>query len=56
MKNNIWYAWYDYQVWLFLQMKFMTPAAMISRNDEMEKFLRHFSLNGVKQSNICRPF
>jgi hypothetical protein len=42
-------------VWLMLQRKFMLPAAMISRNDDMEKFIGHFSLNGVKNFSICRP-
>jgi len=46
--------WFDYTVWLMLQYKFMTPAKMISVNDDMEQFLKCFSLNGIKQFNICR--
>jgi hypothetical protein len=46
--------WFDYSVWLMLQWKFMTPAKMISVNDDMEQFLSQFSLNGIK-SNICKP-
>jgi hypothetical protein len=42
-------------IWWMLQMKFMLPAAMISRNDEMENFISHFSLNGIRNFNICRP-
>jgi hypothetical protein len=48
--------WFDYTVWLMLQFKFMTPAKMIAHNDEMEKFLKTFSLNGVKSFNICKPY
>ena len=55
MKNNMFFVWYDYQVWLMLQMKFMTPAAMIARNDEMQKWMSYFSLNGIKSSNLCKP-
>ncbi len=46
--------WIDYSVWLMLQFKFMAPAKLISANDDMEQFLRTFSLNGVKHFNICR--
>ncbi len=46
--------WIDYSVWLMLQYKFMYPAKLISYNDDMEGFLRQFSLNGIK-SNICKP-
>jgi len=42
-------------VWLYLNYKFMMPASMISRNDEVEKWLSHFSLNGIKNFSICRP-
>jgi hypothetical protein len=47
--------WIDYSVWMMLQFKFMAPAKMISVNDDMEQFLRCFSLNGIKSFNICRP-
>jgi hypothetical protein len=40
--------WYDYQIWLMLQMKFMMPAYMISKNNDMQDFLKQFSLNGLK--------
>lgn len=35
-------------VWLYLQFKFMTPAGMIAKGDEMEKFVKQYSLNGMK--------
>jgi hypothetical protein len=35
-------------VWLYLQYKFMLPASMIARNDEMEQFVKQYSLNGIK--------
>jgi hypothetical protein len=41
--------WFDYSIWLMLQFKFMTPAKLIAHNDEMEKFLSQFSLNGIKR-------
>ena len=47
--------WIDYSVWLMLQFKFMTPAKLIAQNDDMEKYLKTFSLNGWKSSNICNP-
>ena len=43
-------------MWWYLYYKFMMPARMISNNDEMEKFLSHFSLNGLKRSNLCKPY
>ncbi len=46
--------WIDYSVWLMLQYKFMYPAKLIAHNDEMQKFIGNFSLNGIK-SNICKP-
>lgn len=41
--------WIDYTVWLMLQYRFMAPAKMISAGDDMEQFLKCFSLNGIKQ-------
>jgi hypothetical protein len=38
-----------------VQMKFMSPATMIAQGSEMEKFMKHFSLNGVKAPTICKP-
>lgn len=46
--------WFDYCVWIMLQYKFMCPAKMISINDDMENFLKQFSLNGIKSFNICQ--
>jgi hypothetical protein len=53
---NPYALWFDYQVWLMLQMKFMTPAYMISKNDDMQTFMKQFSLNGIKSSNLCKPY
>jgi hypothetical protein len=50
-----WSMWVDYQVWLMIQMKFMSPAAMIARGSEMEQFMKQFSLNGIRNPNICKP-
>ncbi len=47
--------WIDYSVWLMLQYRFATPAKMIAYNDDMENYLKTFSLNGVKASNLCKP-
>ena len=49
------FALFDYQVWLMLQMKFMSPAAMIARGGEMEEFMKRYSLNGIKIPKICKP-
>lgn len=46
--------WIDYSVWLMLQYKFMMPAKIIGINDDMQEYLKCFSLNGIKQHNICR--
>ena len=47
--------WIEYSVWLILQYKFMMPAAVIARNDAMEDWMKHFSLNGIKIPTICKP-
>ncbi len=52
---NPYILWFDYQVWLMLQMKFMMPAYMIAKNDDMQEFMKQFSLNGIKSSNLCKP-
>lgn len=46
--------WFDYIVWIMLQYKFMTLAKFIDVNDDMENFLKTFSLNGIKQYSICK--
>ena len=55
MKNDLMFAWFDYCIWLMLQMKFVAPTSIISHNAEMEKWLSHFSLNGIRRSNLCKP-
>jgi hypothetical protein len=54
---NPYVLWFDYQVWLMLQMKFMTPAYMIAKNDDMQEFMKQFSLNGIKSRPLqhCKP-
>ena len=42
-------------VWWYLNYKFMMPAAMIAKGGDMEKFMKHFSLNGIKIPTICKP-
>ncbi len=52
MKNNFYTPldwWIDYSVWMMLQFQFTMPAKIISYNDDMENFLRQFSLNGIKR-------
>ena len=46
--------WCDYNMWLFLKMWYL-PMEMISHGDEVDQFLKQFSLNGIKSSNLCRP-
>ena len=48
--------WIDYSVWLMLQFKFMAPAKLIAYNDDMETYLKTFSLNVVRASNLCKPY
>jgi len=47
--------WFDFWVKAMLEQKFMGPAKMMARGDEMEKFVKHFSLNGIKIPTICKP-
>lgn len=46
--------WIDYTVWMMLQYKFMMPAKFMGVGDDMEAYLKSFSLNGIKQFNLCR--
>jgi hypothetical protein len=48
--------WVDYSVWLMLQYKFMMPAVLIEYNDNKEKLLGQFGLNGFKTFNLCKPY
>ena len=50
-----WTIWFDYQVWLMVQMKFMSPAAIIAQGSEMEQFMKQFSLNGIRSPKFCKP-
>jgi hypothetical protein len=53
MKNNdIAESIMDYGVWMFLQWYYM-PMTLISKGDEMDKFISHFTLNGVKPFTMC---
>ena len=53
MKNNILFEnIMDYYAWMFLQWHFM-PYTLISKGDEMDKFVSHFSLNGMKPFTMC---
>jgi hypothetical protein len=46
--NNL----FDYSIWMFLQWYYM-PMTLISKGDEMDKFISHFTLNGVKPFTMC---
>ena len=52
MKNDMLGSIIDYQVWLFLQLYYM-PMTIISKGDEVDKFISHFSLNGIKPFTMC---
>jgi hypothetical protein len=53
MKNNIFFEnIMDYNAWMFLQWYYM-PMTLISKGDEMDKFISHFSLNGMKPFTMC---
>ena len=43
----------DYQVWLFLQW-YYSPFMLMSKGDEIDQFLSHFSLNDVKSYTMCK--
>ena len=49
--NNL----FDLYIKMMLDQKFMGPAKMIARGAEMEKYMKHFSLNGIKGHTICKP-
>lgn len=52
MKNNIIDMIIDYNVWLFLQWYYL-PMKIISKGDELDQFISHFSLNGIKPFTMC---
>jgi hypothetical protein len=45
----------DVYVFTFLQLWFM-PLTMMTKSNDMDQFIRQFSLNGLKpMTTICRP-
>jgi hypothetical protein len=46
----------DYWMWLALNA-YYTPYVIIGKGDEMDQFISHFSLNGIKSNlaNLCKP-
>lgn len=50
-----WCMCVDYQIWLMVQMKFMSPSAIMAKSAEMEQFMKQFSLNGIHNPNTCKP-
>lgn len=44
---------FDSWMWIMIKMMY-APYSVIGRGEEVEKFVRQFSLNGIK-SNICCP-
>jgi hypothetical protein len=46
----------DHNIRIMLYMKFMWPAELLKANDELGEFLGRFSLNGIKSSNLCKPY
>ena len=43
----------DYNVYWFLQWYYL-PMRMITKGDDVDRFISHFSLNGLKPFNICQ--
>lgn len=43
-------VWFDFWIKAMLEQKFMGPAKMIARGAEMEKYMKLYSLNGIKIS------
>lgn len=42
-------------LWM-LHMKFMMPAIMLDMSDELGGILTHYSLNGIRSGNLCKPY
>ncbi len=53
MKNDMFGNVIDWNVWLFLQWYYL-PMRIIAKGDEMDQFISHFTLNGIKSFNICK--
>ena len=47
-------SWLDYNMYVFLKLWYL-PMEMITYGDDVDKFLKQFSLNGIKTGNLCRP-
>ena len=43
----------DLNVYWFLQWYYL-PMRMIARGDDVDRFISHFSLNGLKSSTLCQ--
>jgi hypothetical protein len=46
----------DAPVLWMLHMKFMSTAIMLDMSDEFGGFLTHYSLNGIRAGNLCKPY
>jgi hypothetical protein len=42
-------------LWM-LHMKFIVPAMMLDMTDELGGILTHYSLNGIRSGNLCKPY
>ena len=42
-------------LWM-LHMKFIMPAMMLDMTDELGGVLTHYSLNGIRAGNLCKPY
>jgi hypothetical protein len=44
----------DQWAWLLLKWYYM-PFEIIGRGDEVDQWIKQFTLNGIKSGNLCRP-
>lgn len=45
---------FDSWMWIMIKMMY-APYSVLGRGEEVEEFVKQFSLNGIKSGNICRP-
>lgn len=46
--------WFDSWMWIMIKMMY-SPYSVLGRGDDVEQFVKQFSLNGFKSGNICKP-
>ncbi len=52
--EDVIFWWFDFYVHNMLQLHF-APYYLMSKGRDAEQWISHFSTNGMKQFNLCRP-